>query len=135
MRTVFNSEINFHHYAVLTDNMCYTGSLVSMNRHGINKLDTDPLGRASFENTIDQLRDAAIFNEKDFMRSVSARIMTGQSINGGTGMCKLRMDTNMLENTEINETNKEYEGKIDINFNNILSDLTNNYFNDLYISK
>ena len=135
MRTVFNSEINFHHYAVLTDNMCYTGSLVSMNRHGINKLDTDPLGRASFENTIDQLRDAAIFNEKDFMRSVSARIMTGQSINGGTGMCKLRMDTNMLENTEINETNKEYEGKIDINFNNILSDLTSNYFNDLYISK
>ena len=135
MRTVFNSEINFHHYSVLTDNMCYTGHLVSMNRHGINKLDTDPFGRASFENTIDQLRDAAIFNESDRMKGVSARIMTGQSIKGGTGMCKLRMDTNMLENTEINENNEEYEGKIDINFNNMLSDLTSNYFNDLYISK
>ena len=133
MRTVFNSPINFHHYSVLTDNMCYTGHLVSMNRHGINKLDTDPFGRASFENTIDQLRDAAIFNEVDFMRGVSARVMTGQSINGGTGMCKLKMDTSLLENTEINEGEDIYATKIEINFNNILKDLTSNYYSDLYI--
>jgi DNA-directed RNA polymerase II subunit RPB1 len=133
MRTVFNSPINFHHYSVLTDNMCYTGHLVPMNRHGINKLETDPFGRASFENTIDQLRDAAIFNEVDYMRGVSARIMTGQSINGGTGMCKLKMDTSILENSEINEGEDIYATKIEINFNNILSDLTKNYYSDLYI--
>ena len=135
MRTVFNSPIHYHHYSILTDNMCYTGHLVSMNRHGINKLETDPLGRASFENTIDQLRDAAIFNEVDKMRGVSSRIMTGQSILGGTGLCKLTMDTSMLENTEINDNIGEKEMNIEINFNNVLSDLTDKYFDDLYISK
>ena len=134
MRIVFNTPIHYHHYSILTDNMCYTGHLVSMNRHGINKLETDPLGRASFENTIDQLRDAAIFNETDYLRGVSSRIMTGQSILGGTGLCKLTMDTSMLENTEINNSVSDYEHNIEINFNNILSDLTDKYFNDLYIS-
>jgi DNA-directed RNA polymerase II subunit RPB1 len=135
MRIVFNTPIHYHHYSILTDNMCYTGHLVSMNRHGINKLETDPLGRASFENTIDQLRDAAIFNEVDQMRGVSSRIMTGQSIIGGTGLCKLTMDTSMLENTEINDNIGEKEMNIEINFNNVLSDLTDKYFDDLYISK
>ena len=135
MRTVFNTPIHYHHYSILADNMCYTGHLVSMNRHGINKLDTDPLGRASFENTIDQLRDAAIFNEVDHMRGVSSRIMTGQSIMGGTGLCKLTMDTSMLENTEINDNIGETDVNIEINFNNVLSDLTDKYFDDLYISK
>jgi DNA-directed RNA polymerase II subunit RPB1 len=134
MRIVFNTEINYPHYSILTDNMCYTGHLVSMNRHGINKLETDPLGRASFENTIDQLRDAAIFNEVDYMRGVSSRIMAGQSIYGGTGICKLKMDTNMLENAELTDIKDVYDKKIEINFNNILSDITNNYFSELYIS-
>ena len=69
------------------------------------------------------------------MRGVSSRIMTGQSIRGGTGLCKLTMDTSMLENTEINENIGEKEMNIEINFNNVLSDLTDKYFEDLYISK
>jgi DNA-directed RNA polymerase II subunit RPB1 len=64
--------------------MTFPGYLVAVNRHGINKLDTDPLSRASFEKTPEQFQSAAVFGEIDFIRSVSSRIMTGRLINLGT---------------------------------------------------
>lgn len=94
------NDVNFHHLALLVDMMTNTGALTAINRHGINKLATDPLARASFEKTIDQLLAAAVFGEKDYMRSVSSRIMAGRVINGGTGLCDILLDHKKLENSE-----------------------------------
>ena len=76
------------------------GKLMQIDRHGINRLDTDPLGRASFEKTVEQLINAAVFNEVDHMKSVSSRIMAGLCIKGGTGLCNLILDKELLENSE-----------------------------------
>lgn len=82
--------------------MTNNGNIISINRHGMNRLDTDPLSKASFETTVDLLLSAAMFNETDHMRSVSSRIMGGLTIKGGTCLCDLIMDNNMLENSELN---------------------------------
>ena len=93
-------NVNFQHLSILVDQMTNNGNLTSIDRHGINKLDTDPLSRCSFEKTVDQLITAAVFNETDTMNSVSSRIIAGMVIKGGTGLCDILIDTDMFENSE-----------------------------------
>lgn len=97
------NNVNYHHLSVLVDHMTHTGGLTSIDRHGINKLKTDPLSRASFEKNMEQLMQAAVFGEVDHMNSVSSRIMAGKVIKGGTGLCKLMLDTKLLQNSELVE--------------------------------
>ena len=99
-----STKINYAHIELLSDVMTNTGGITSIDRHGINRLDTDPLGRASFEKQIEQLLLASAFNETDYLRGVSSRIIVGKCIKGGTGICDLLIDVNMIENSEINET-------------------------------
>ena len=94
------SSVNYQHIQIFGDLMTQIGTLTSIDRHGLNKLDNDPLSRASFEKTVDQLITAAIFNEVDYMKSVSSRIMAGLCIKGGTGLCNLILDKELLENSE-----------------------------------
>lgn len=94
------SGVNYQHAQIFGDLMTQVGTLTSIDRHGLNKLDNDPLSRASFEKTVDQLITAAVFNEIDYMKSVSSRIMAGLCIKGGTGLCNLILDKDMLENSE-----------------------------------
>lgn len=83
---------NYQHVELLADAVTHMGGLIAVNRHGANKLDTDPFSRASFEKTVEQLLAAAVFGESDHIRSVSARIMVGALINGGTGCFDLLLD-------------------------------------------
>lgn len=83
---------NYQHIEILVDAITHMGGLIAVNRHGANKLDTDPFSRASFEKTVEQLLAAAAFGESDHIRSVSARIMVGSLINGGTGAFDLLLD-------------------------------------------
>ncbi len=99
-RVFSDQNVNFHHLAILVDVMTNLGLLTSIDRHGINKLDTDPLSRASFEMPIEQLTKAAIFGEIDYLRSVSSRVMAGRVISGGTGLCTLLLDTDYVMNSE-----------------------------------
>ncbi len=94
------SGTNYQHISMFGDLMTNVGVLTSIDRFGLNKLDTDPLSRASFEKTVDQLITAAVFNEIDYMKSVSSRIMAGLCIKGGTGLCNLILDKDLLENAE-----------------------------------
>ena len=94
------STVNFQHISIFGDLMTNVGTLTSIDRHGLNKLDTDPFSRASFEKTVEQLINAAVFNEVDHMKSVSSRIMAGLCIKGGTGLCNLILDKELLENSE-----------------------------------
>jgi hypothetical protein len=59
-----------------------------------------------FEKTMDHFINAAIYNEKDTMKSISSRIALGRVFQGGTGSFDLLLDINKLENSEytVNET-------------------------------
>lgn len=119
-------SVNYAHIELLADTMTNNGGITSMDRHGINRLDTDPMGRASFEKQIEQFLLAATFNEVDYLRGVSSRIMVGRCIKGGTTLCDLIMDTDMIENSELDDTKeiKIYGNEtINLQTNTFLSDL------------
>lgn len=97
------SNINQNHLSLLIDQMCHLGEITSIDRHGLSKIDMDPIARASFEKTMDHFVNAALFNEKDQMKSVSTRIAVGRVIPGGTGAFDLLLDTKKLENSEYTE--------------------------------
>ena len=90
---------NYQHIELLTDAVTHMGGLIAVNRHGANKLDTDPFSRASFEKTVEQMLGAAIFSESDHIRSVSSHIMVGSLINGGTGSFDVILDHEMVQRT------------------------------------
>ena len=95
-----SNYINPNHLSLLVDQMCHLGEIISMDRHGLSKIDIDPITRASFEKTMEHFINAAIFNEKDSLKSASSRIAVGAVIKGGTGMFDLLLDTKKLENSE-----------------------------------
>jgi DNA-directed RNA polymerase II subunit RPB1 len=107
--TTFESNgagVNHAHISLLVDTMTYSGEVISIDRHGMNKVDNDPISKASFEKTMDHFINAAIFSETDKMQSVSSRIALGRVIPGGTGAFDLLLDTEKLKNSEYieNET-------------------------------
>jgi DNA-directed RNA polymerase II subunit RPB1 len=52
---------------------------------------------------MDNFVNAAIFNERDTLRSVSSCVAVGRVIPGGTGSFELLLDTKKLENSEYTE--------------------------------
>ena len=95
-----SNGVNFNHISLLVDFMTHTGDITSIDRHGLSKLDIDPMSKASFEKTMEHFVNAAIFNESDKLSSVSSKIIVGQVIPGGTGAFSLKMDTEKLVNSE-----------------------------------
>ena len=108
--TTFNAggsdSLNHAHVAVLVDMMTYSGEVISIDRFGLNKVDNDPLSRASFEKTMEHFINAALFSETDKLKSISSRIAIGRVIPGGTGAFDIMIDTDKLKNSEYieNET-------------------------------
>ena len=87
-----DGQINYRHLGLLVDVMTRAGRLMSVDRYGINKLDIGPLAKASFEETERILLKAAVFGEIDPITGVSANIMTGQPIRGGTAFSDILLD-------------------------------------------
>lgn len=50
------SYVNYRHLALLCDTMTCRGHLMAITRHGINRQDTGPLMKCSFEETVRQER-------------------------------------------------------------------------------
>ncbi|GJN39639.1 hypothetical protein PR202_gb28770 [Eleusine coracana subsp. coracana] len=69
------SYVNYRHLAILCDTMTYRGHLMAITRHGINRNDTGPLMRCSFEETVDILLDAAVYAESDYLRGPNISII------------------------------------------------------------
>jgi DNA-directed RNA polymerase II subunit RPB1 len=91
------SYVNYRHLALLVDTMTFRGHLLPVTRHGINRQDSGPLIRSSFEETCEILMDAAIFGEADDMRGASDNIMLGQMCPLGTGHFDLLLDESRLQ--------------------------------------
>lgn len=117
-------DVNYQHIEIIVDQMTYTGSINSIDRHGLSKSDADPLSRASFERPVEQLWSAAVFGESDNMKGISARIMAGQVGRVGTGICDLLLNVDMIERAEYVETayDKKY---IEIRTDNVADDIMN----------
>jgi DNA-directed RNA polymerase beta' subunit len=87
------APVNYRHVAILCDAMCNRGRMMSADRIGVNKkTKTGPLAKASFEQTQDIMLKAALFGEMDPVTGVSANIMTGQPIRGGTTFTQVLLD-------------------------------------------
>ena len=88
--------VNYRHLCLLCDVMTRFGKLMSIDRYGINKNDIGTLAKASFEETEKILLKAALFGEVDPVTGVSANIMMGQPIRGGTAFSQIVLDDMML---------------------------------------
>jgi len=88
--------VNYRHLCLLCDMITRFGKLMSIDRYGINKIDIGVLAKASFEETEKILLKAALFGEVDPVTSVSANIMMGQPIRGGTAFSQVLLDEQMM---------------------------------------
>ena len=86
------APVNYRHIALLVDAMTNRGRLMSADRFGTQKKKIGPLAKASFEQAEDIMLKAALFGEMDPITGVSANIMTGQPIRGGTSFTQILLD-------------------------------------------
>eukprot|EP01132_Coremiostelium_polycephalum_P012859 gene12859-15717_t len=91
------SYVNYRHLAILADVMTYRGHLMAITRHGINRVETGPLMRCSFEETVEILMDAAMFAETDEVKGVTENIILGQLPPLGTGSFEVYLNQDMIK--------------------------------------
>ncbi|KEP67472.1 UNVERIFIED_CONTAM: DNA-directed RNA polymerase II RPB1 [Hammondia hammondi] len=96
------SYVNYRHLAILCDTMTQKGYLMSITRHGINRIDKGPLMKCSFEETVEILMEAAVFAEADHLRGVTENIMMGQLCPLGTGYFDVLIDEEKLKDASHN---------------------------------
>lgn len=105
LRFVLNSYgiyVNYRHLATLTDIMTQRGKLMSIARHGINRIDSGALRKCSFEETVEILLEAAVLSEKDPLGGVTENIMMGQLAPMGTGSFNIKVDSKaIIKNAQI----------------------------------
>lgn len=80
----YGIDLNVRHLLLLIDWMTQDGNLTPMTRHGLKKVDTDILKRATFEEVVGVFVNAAVKERKDPVDSISACILTGKTANIGS---------------------------------------------------
>lgn len=90
--------VNYRHIACLADCMCFGGYIMAISRHGVNRSESGPMLRASFERTVEVFMEAAAFSQYDFLNGVTENVMLGQLGKLGTGMVDLLVDPAKLKN-------------------------------------
>ena len=87
---------------------------MQIERHGLNRNpEIGPIAKASFEEVMTILTQAAVFAEKDNMKGVSANILAGQFCKSGTNCFEILIDEEKMlepmEETDIMENNNIIE--------------------------
>jgi len=88
--------VNYRHISCLADCMTFGGYLMAVSRHGINRGETGPMLRASFEETVEVFMNSAAFSNFDTLNGVTENVMLGQLAQLGTGMVDLLLDQKKL---------------------------------------
>jgi DNA-directed RNA polymerase beta' subunit len=88
--------VNYEHALLLTDKMTSKGKPLSITRYTMRTNDVGPISKATFEESIDILINAAIHTEKERMQGVSASIIVGNRAPIGTGFFDLCVDVDSL---------------------------------------
>ena len=84
--------INICHIKLLVERMTFQGTIGSITRYTMRKEDSGPLGKASFEETLDNFLKASASGEVEPTAGVSASIICGKRANIGTGMMDIIID-------------------------------------------
>jgi DNA-directed RNA polymerase beta' subunit len=90
--------INTCHVMLLVDKMTFTGTVCSISRYSMRGEDGGVLGKASFEETLDNFTKAGVHGQEEPTTGISASIICGKRAPIGTGMCDLEMDMEKLCN-------------------------------------
>lgn len=76
--------------------MTHGGKLMSIARHGINRIDSGALRKCSFEETVEILLEAAVHSERDRLGGITENIIMGQLAPMGTGAFEVKLDAPQL---------------------------------------
>lgn len=82
--------IEFCHIKLIVDQMTFSGSISSISRHTVKINESGPLSKATFEESVANILIAASRGLTDFLKDISAQVMTGKRICAGTGIVELR---------------------------------------------
>lgn len=100
-------NIKYNHIGLLIDYMTSRGYPISIDRSGLNKAGGSLCGIIAFEESINALTSASIFEKEDDIQGVSGRLMTGRAIKAGTGFNDVILNTEMLLKSENDFVMKE----------------------------
>ena len=101
---VFEGKPNPRHIELIADVMTYRGKMMQIDRHGINRnVETGPIAKASFEETINIFVKSAVFAEHDKMKGVSANILAGQLCNCGINNFQVLVDEEKIIKYSVEE--------------------------------
>lgn len=89
--------VNYRHLCTLCDVMTQRGIITAITRHGINRVETGPLRKCSFEETVEILLEAAVYSEMDYLKGITENIIMGQLAPYGTGCFDLVIDPQVLQ--------------------------------------
>jgi DNA-directed RNA polymerase II subunit RPB1 len=83
--------VDTRHFMLLADTMTTKGTLKSVTRHGLDRIDVGPLAKASNEQMLDNFMQAAYRCERDTLTGVSGAIITGKCETFGSSTTSLHM--------------------------------------------
>lgn len=118
---IVGSNVNPCHTYILVDRMTYLGTISSITRYTLKTDESGPMGKASFEETMDNFLDAASQGQHEPTRGVSASIICGKRSSVGTGMVKTMLDIDYLESLAEEEDEEDEEDE----FNDLSEDFEN----------
>lgn len=99
LRETISSDtyVDPRHVMLIADTMTHNGFIMPINRHGLEKTTSGPLVRCSFEETVEVLKDAAIFGEIDRVsNAITSSVIIGQEASIGTGSFGVYLSSDSL---------------------------------------
>jgi DNA-directed RNA polymerase beta' subunit len=90
--TIMDNGVNMCHIMLLCDRMTFGGSISSITRYTLKKDESGPMGKASFEESLDNFLKAGAQGQNEPTKGVSASIICGKRAEIGTGMMKISID-------------------------------------------
>lgn len=99
LRDTISSDtyVDPRHIMLIADTMTHNGFIMPINRHGLEKTTSGPLARCSFEETVEVLKDAAIYGEVDRVtNAITSSVIIGQEATIGTGAFGIYMSDSSL---------------------------------------
>jgi DNA-directed RNA polymerase II subunit RPB1 len=94
--TTIMDGINSCHTKLLVDRMLHGGGIASITRYTLKKDECGPMGKASFEESLDNFLNAGASGTIEPTEGVSSAIICGKRANIGTGLVELKADFNKL---------------------------------------
>jgi len=114
---ISSGSVDPSHLKLLVDSMTFRGIPSSVSRYGINRNETGPLTKASFEQSSDNMAIAAFRGEVETINNISSSVILGKMGNLGTGMVDIRVDVKKLiqyKNEQPKEIQKEDFPEMDL---------------------